>query len=139
MAFSQYLGEEILNWISGNSFASAPQNYLYITLHTADPGSDGLTGDTTNAICNITHKEIAVGSFNSPAASGAGWEIVNSTVIPMVGAAVNSTPITVTHFGVWDDANPKNFLASGALSASVEIQSGDTVQFNGGAMAVKVV
>ena len=32
-----------------------------------------------------------------------------------------------------------NFIASGALTTSVDIQSGDTVQFNGNALGIKVV
>ena len=45
----------------------------------------------------------------------------------------------MTHFGVWDANSGGNFLASGQLTSSVIVVTGDTVQFNIGAMAIKVV
>ena len=54
-------------------------------------------------------------------------------------SAANTSPVTISHFGLWDASSGGNFLASGTLTTNVEIQQGDTVQFNSGAMAVKVV
>jgi hypothetical protein len=73
------------------------------------------------------------------AASGGGYEITNSMVSQMTTSAQNSSPLTISHFGLWDTSSAGNFLASGTLTTNVEVQLGDTVQFNSGAMAVKVI
>ena len=51
----------------------------------------------------------------------------------------NGTQQTLSHFGLWDAQTSGNFIASGALTANVDVQSGDTVQFNSNALAIKVV
>jgi hypothetical protein len=73
------------------------------------------------------------------AASGGGFEITNTGTVQITTSAVNGSPQTLTHFGIWNAATAGNFLASGSLTSSVSVQSGDTVQFNIGAMAIRVV
>jgi len=144
MAFSQYFANKILGWVKGTTFPTALTN-IHVTLHTADPGTAGTTADTTNAICGAHSKSVASSSLSAvAAATGGGFEITNGGVVQMVAAAANSSPITVTHFGIWNAAcasphGSEEFVASGSLTTSVEIQQNDTVQFNIGQMAVKVI
>ena len=140
MAFSQYFATQVLSWVKGSTFPAALSN-VYITLHSADPGTAGTNGDVTSSITNSSNRtqiaSSALGSVGS--ASGGGFEITNSSVVQLTTSANNSSSITVTHFGVWDAQTGGNFLASGSLTSSVDVETGDTVQFNIGAMAVRVV
>ncbi len=81
---------------------------------------------------------IAAGA-SGVAASGGGFQITNSGVCQITTSAQNSSGATVTHFGIWDAASSGNFLASGSLTTNVDVQLGDTVQFNAAAMAIKVI
>jgi hypothetical protein len=114
---------------------------VYVSLHTADPGTAGTNNDVTASVRGVaTRVGIAATAFSSVgAASGGGYEITNSMVSQQTTSAANTTATTISHFGLWDTSSGGNFLASGTLTTSVEIQQGDTVQFNSGAMAVKVV
>ena len=140
MAFSQYFATQVLSWVKGAPFPTALSN-VYISLHSADPGVAGTNADETAAITNTANRTTiassALGAVSG--ASGGGFEITNTGVVQLTTSANNSNAITVTHFGVWDAASGGNFLASGQLTSSVDVELGDTVQFNIGSMAVRVV
>lgn len=140
MAFSQYFATQVLNWVKGSPFPTALSN-VYISLHSSDPGTAGTNGDVTNTITSSTNRTaISSAALSAVAgASGGGFEVTNTGVVQLTTSATNVSPITVTHFGVWDAASGGNFLASGQLTSSVDVEIGDTVQFNIGAMAVRVV
>ncbi len=140
MAFSQYFATQVLSWVKGAPFPTALAN-VYVSLHSSDPGTAGTSGDVTNTITNsVNRTTISSAALSAVAgASGGGFEITNTGVVQLTTSANNSTPITVTHFGVWDAASGGNFLASGQLTSSVDVELGDTVQFNINAMAVRVV
>lgn len=140
MAFSQYFATQVLNWVKGSTFPTALSN-VYVSLHTGDPGSAGTSNDVTSTIKgSATRTTVSSAAFTAVAsASGGGFEITNTGVVQITTSAVNTTTQTVTHFGIWDAATGGNFLASGALTTSVGVQLGDTVQFNIGAMAVRVI
>lgn len=139
MAFSQYLATQVLNWVKGSSFPTALAN-VYVSVHTGDPGTAGTSNDATAAITGTTRKAVSSSAFTSVgAAGGGGFQITNTGVVQITASAVNVATQTLTHFGIWDAASSGNFLASGSLSASVDVATGDTVQFNIGAMAIKVV
>jgi hypothetical protein len=140
MAFSQYFATQVLNWVKGSPFPTALSN-VYISLHSSDPGTAGTNGDVTNTITSSTNRTaISSAALSTVAgASGGGFEVTNTGVVQLTTSATNVSPITVTHFGVWDAASGGNFLASGQLTSSVDVEIGDTVQFNIGAMAVRVV
>jgi len=140
MAFSQYFAEKILGFIKAQPFPTALSN-VYITLHTADPGTAGTNGDATASITGTVNRT-ALSSTNLGAITGAspsGFEIKNTIVVQITTSAVNTVTTTITHFGIWDDQTAGDFVASGTLTSSVDIALGDTVQFNIGAMAIKVV
>ena len=140
MAFSQYLADSVLNWFKGTAFPTELSD-VYISVHTADPGVSGTTGDVTLSIrgtANRTQQSSA--SFSAATnASGGGREITNTTVVQVTSNAQNAAPVTVTHFVVWDAITGGNFLASGILTSQVDVLNGDTVQFNVGAMAIRMV
>jgi len=140
MAFSEYFATQVLSWVKGSPFPTALSN-VYVSLHSSDPGTAGTSGDVTNTVTNSVNRT-SISSANLSVVSGAsggGFEVTNTGVVQLTTSANNSTPITVTHFGVWDAASGGNFLASGQLTSSVDVELGDTVQFNINAMAVRVV
>ena len=140
MAFSQYLATKVLSFYKNTTFPTALAN-VYVSLHNGDPGTAGTSNDVTNSIKgSATRVGIAAANFSAVgAASGGGFEITNSNVCQITTSAQNSSGITVSYFGVWDAATSGNFLASGTLTTNVDVQLGDTVQFNSGAMAIKVI
>lgn len=140
MAFSQYFATQVLNWVKGSPFPTALSN-VYVSLHTGDPGAAGTSNDVTATIKgSATRTTVSSAAFTAVAsASGGGFEVTNTGVVQITTSAVNTTTQTVTHFGIWDASTSGNFLASGALTTPVGVQLGDTVQFNIGAMAVRVV
>jgi hypothetical protein len=138
MAFSTYLADKILAWVKGSAFPTQLSN-VYVSIHTGDPGVAGTSNDVTSAVAG-SRTTVASNAFSSVgSASGGGYEITNTGTVQITASAQNSSATTLTHFGVWDSASGTNFLASGALTSSVQIQQGDTVQFNTGALAIRVV
>ena len=152
MAFSQYFAEKILAWVTGTTFPTGLTS-IHVTLHTADPGVAGTVADVTHAVCGVHSQSVSSHGANSKlsasgAAAGGGFEIINTDVVQMAATAFNTSPVTITHFGFWNlpctsphgtSNPPEEFIASGALTTSVEIQLNDTVQFNTGAMSIKVI
>lgn len=140
MAFSQYFANEILTWIKGSSFPTALSN-VYVSIHTGDPGTAGTSNDVTLTVTGSSNRTaISASAFTGvTGASPSGFEIKNTNTVQITTNAQNGTQQTLTHFGLWDSQTSGNFIASGALTASVDVQSGDTVQFNSNALAIKVV
>lgn len=138
MAFSQYLANNILTWIKGTTFPAALSN-VYISLHSGDPGTAGTANNVQSTITGSANRTaVATSSFGTVgAAGGGGFQITNSASVQITTNA--SAGATVTYFGVWDAVTGGNFLASGALTTSVDVVTGDTVQFNAGALAIRLV
>jgi hypothetical protein len=138
MAFSQYLADKILIWIKGTTFPTALTN-VYISLHSGDPGTAGTANNVQTTITGSANRTaVATTSFSTVgAAGGGGFQITNSASVQITTNA--SAGATVTYFGVWDAITAGNFLASGALTTSVDVVAGDTVQFNAGALAIRLV
>tara|TARA_B100001996_G_scaffold378666_1_gene363184 strand:+ start:2788 stop:3210 length:423 start_codon:yes stop_codon:yes gene_type:complete len=140
MAFSQYFATEILTWIKGSSFPTALSN-VYVSIHTGDPGTAGTSNDVTLTVTGSSNRTaISASAFTGvTGASPSGFEIKNTNTVQITTNAQNGTQQTLSHFGLWDSQTSGNFIASGALTANVDVQSGDTVQFNANALAIKVV
>lgn len=138
MAFSQYLATEILDWFKGGAMPTALST-VFLTVHSGDPGVAGTSNNVTSTIRGDSNRVSITTSTLSTvgAASGGGFQITNGGVVQVSASAAAGA--TVTHFGIWDANSAGNFLASGQLTTSVAVVTGDTVQFNIGAMAIKVV
>lgn len=138
MAFSQYLADKILIWIKGTTFPAALTN-VYISLHSADPGTAGTTANVQATITGSANRTSVTTSTLSTvgAAPSSGFQITNSGSVQITTNAAGGA--TVTHFGVWDAVTGGNFLASGSLTTAVDVVAGDTVQFNAGALAIRLV
>jgi hypothetical protein len=99
---------------------------LFISLHTADPGE---AGDQTTSEATFTGY-----ARQGVARSGAGWTVSGNQVqnaatiaFPQCTAGTN----TITHFGIGTAlSGAGKLLYKGALTASLNVSNGITVQFN---------
>lgn len=138
MAFSQYLADKILTWVKGTAFPAALST-VYVSLHSGDPGTAGTNNNVQSTITGSANRtSVTTSTFSAVgAAPGGGFQVTNSNPVQITTNA--SGGATVTYFGVWDAVTGGNFLASGQLTTSVDVVSGDTVQFNAGALAIRLV
>lgn len=138
MAFSQYLADKILVWVKGTTFPAALST-VYVQLHSGDPGTAGTNNVVQSTVTGSANRtSIATSTFSSvTSATGGGFQITNNSSVQITTNASGSA--TVTHFGVWDAVTGGNFLASGTLTSSVDVVNGDTVQFNAGALSIRLV
>lgn len=138
MAFSQYLADKILIWIKGTTFPTALST-VYISLHSGDPGTAGANNNVQLTITGSANRtSVATSTFSAVgAAPGGGFQVTNNSSVQITTNAAGGA--TVTYFGVWDAVTGGNFLASGQLTTSVDVVAGDTVQFNAGALAIRLV
>lgn len=125
MALSAYLRDKLLDHFLKGSAFTQPTN-IYVSLHTADPGTTGAS-------------EVAGGSYarqlanTSFAAAGSGVKSSNAIV-----DFVSMPAVTVTHVGIWDALTTGNFLVGGALAASKTTNSGDTFRLPSGDIDVSL-
>lgn len=136
MPFSFYLAQGTLNWFR-NSQLDAPPSTVYISLHSADPGVNGINNDVTTAVAGI-RGALPSGNLSVPAASalpGGGFQISNTAPVLITSSALSAA--TLTYFGVWNSASGGNFLAYGILTTPVNAQPGDVLQFTTGQLLIR--
>jgi hypothetical protein len=138
MPFSQYFGQSALNWLRSQQL-DLPPTGLYVSLHTADPGINGVVGDVTTAVAG-GRALLPTANLSAPAASalpGGGLQVSNTAAVLMTSNA--SAPAALTHFGVWTAASGGNFLTYGALAAPVLASTGDVLQFGVGLLVIRSI
>ena len=112
--------------------ASAPLTNLYISLHTADPGTGN--NQTTNETTYTNYARVAV------LRTSAGWTVATNTAVnaalvqfPQCGA----TGATLTYVAIGTAATGAgNVLYSGPLNSSLAVASGIQPQFSASALTV---
>jgi len=112
--------------------ASAPYTNLYISLHTADPGTGN--NQTTNETTYTNYARVAVVRTN------VGWTVATNTAVnaalaqfPQCGA----TGATLTYVAIGTNSTGAgNVLYSGALTSSLAVSSGIQPQFSASALTV---
>ena len=113
---------------------SAAAGSFYISLHTADPGEAGT--QTTSESAYTNYARVAV------ARSGAGWTVSGSNAsnaAAITFATGGATGSLVTHFGIGTDSTGAgNLLFKGALTASLQVNSGITPSFAIGELDVNL-
>ncbi len=113
---------------------SAAAGSFYVSLHTADPGEAGT--QTTSESAYTNYARVAV------ARSAAGWTISGNNVSNAAVVAFptgGATGSLVTHFGIGTDLTTAgNLLFKGALTSSLQVNSGITPSFAIGELDVNV-
>ena len=97
---------------------------LYASLHTADPGS---TGASELSGGSYARQSISFGAPSSGTAASSAT--INFTGLPAA---------TITHIGLWDAVTAGTFHQSGALTSSVVVAAGNTLQFAAGQVTYNV-
>lgn len=125
--FSNYLKNQILNWVKSTAFAADPAA-VYCALWNGDPTDDGLSGtENTTTIRAAGRVAITFGAI-------AGNQSIANSVAVDFGAA--DAGATVTHFAIFDAAAAGNMLFHSALDTTRVIVTSDPVQFPIGDLSV---
>jgi len=138
MPFSQYFGQSTLNWFRSQQL-DLPPSTLYVTLHTADPGINGIVGDVTVAVAGA-RGALPATNLSAPTASalpGGGLQVSNTSPVAMTSSA--QTSAALTHFGVWNSLAGGNFLTYGLLNNPVQVSTGDVLQFAIGQLVIRSI
>lgn len=109
---------------AGGLQPSSAVGFLYVSLHTADPGEAG--AQTTSESTYTSYSRIGV------TRTSGGWTVTNNTVVPTATiafpAATGGTS-TVTHFAVGTAATSTGkILYKGTLSPTITVTNGVTPQ-----------
>lgn len=129
MSFSNFLELELLDHLMSKGSYTPPT--VYVGLSTADPGEDasGLAEPSGNNYARVT---TAAGDWN--AASGGSITNANAITFPEASGSWGEC----THFALFDHSSAGNMLASGELTASKTITSGQIARFAAAALTVSL-
>lgn len=131
MPFSQYLADELIDWVKGTNMPAAPAA-VYVALFNGDPTGAGT--EITNTIKGSTTRDaIALGAVTT---SGNFRQADNTAVITITASA--SAGATADYAAIFDAATAGNLLSYDTLTASKTITTGDEVKFDANAAVYKV-
>jgi hypothetical protein len=99
----------------------------YVSLHTTDPGDTGASEVSGGAYARQGPVTFANAGANPTIAS-------NSAIVTYPTATAGWG--TIGYFGLWDAATAGNFRGAGALSASKNVNNGDTARFLAGTLTI---
>jgi hypothetical protein len=112
--------------------ASSPYTNLYLSLHTADPGTGN--NQTTNETSYTNYARIAV------IRTSAGWTVSSNTATNAAlaqFAQCGATGATLTYVAIGTNVSGAgNVLYSGALNSALTVANGIQPQFSIGALTV---
>lgn len=135
MPHSQYLADQQLNWFRGVGFAAAPVTNLFVSVHSADPGSAGVNNDVTTTVA-AARATLSIANLTAPGAgSPSGRAISNTTTITLTNSALAGA--TLTYFGIWSAVSGGNFLTYGLLSQPINVLTGDIISFPAGLLVIR--
>lgn len=122
---SQYLEDQILNWVKGTTFATAPAN-VYVDL--LDSGSSSLLSTLTGS---STRPSVSFGAIST---DGNGRIMSSSATVTFTASAVAGG--TVAYVTLHDAATGGNELAKVASAKTINI--GDPVEISTGDFTFKM-
>ena len=127
MSASDFLEDELLDQITKKGDYSPVA--VYLALSTADPTDDasGLAEPSGGS-----YARLITAPANWDAASGG--SVANAVDLSFIEATGDWG--TITHFALYDAITEGNMLASGALSASKAVASGNTARFLAGTITI---
>ena len=120
MAIATTYANNLLNALLRATSYTGPAT-VYLSLHTADPGTTG-----ANEVTGGSYARQAI-TFNAAASK----QVASSAQISFTGMPAVGSP-GVQYIGFWDAASAGNFIEGGALSAAKVVNAGDTFQFPSG-------
>jgi hypothetical protein len=127
-AFSNYLENEILDWVNGGAFPSQP-SATWVQLFNGSPDETGSGGTGL-----YTRVAVAAGGWTTT--TGATATITNTNAIVMNASA--ATTAFADNFGVFDNSTSGNLLFYGALAVAKTVSVGDEIRFNASSLTIRV-
>ena len=128
--FSNYLEDQITNWLNGQAFAPQLTGGVFVQLFSSDPGETGvLTGSL------FTRINVPAGGFTR--GTGGAGTLTNTNVITITSNNTGSS-VTATHVGVFNAITSGELLFYGPLTASKTIATGDEVKFNANQLTLTI-
>ena len=127
-AFSNYLENEILDWVNGGAFPTQP-SATWVQLFNGSPTEAGGGG-------TALYSRIAVAAGGWTTTTGATATITNTAAITIATAASSAT--SADNFGIFDNSTSGNLLFYGALSTGKSIAIGDEVKFNASSLTIRI-
>jgi hypothetical protein len=127
-AFSNYLENEILDWVNGGAFPTQP-SATWVQLFNGSPTEAGGGG-------TALYSRVPVYAGGWTTTTGATATITNTTAITITPSASSAT--SATDFGIFDNSTDGNLLFLGALATSKTIAIGDEVKFNAFSLTIRI-
>lgn len=127
--FSNYLEDQITNWLNGQAFAPQLTGGVFVQLYSADPGE---TGSLTGAL--FTRINVAAGGFTR--GTGGAGTLTNTAIITITPSS--GVAVTATHVGVFSLVTGGELLFYGQLTAPKSIAIGDEVKFNANQLTLTI-
>lgn len=137
MPASTYVGNAILDLFL-RGIAVTPPTRVYVSLHTADPGNAGANEVTTVAWPSYVRKDVAGGGAIGTGFDAASAKATANNVELLWPANDGASPVTVTHFGIWDALTGGNLLFHDALTSAKTYQPSDEGVLHADALTVEV-
>lgn len=131
-ALSSYAERKVLDHLFKNTSYTSPS--AYIALFTSDP-TDSASG---TEVSGNGYARVQIDTVMGSATTGSdNSSITNGSNITFAAASGGSFG-TITHIGIFDASSTGNLLAHGALSASKQIDDGDTFQITTGNLTITI-
>jgi len=137
MPISQYLADANLDWIRGTTFPAALSDDVFISLHGANPGYNGVNADVTATLIPAGRVACPIANFTTPV-DGPGAisrQISNSVLVSLTESA--AAPAAVTYFGLWSAQTSGDFLAYGLVTPPANFLAGDIIRFPVGGLVIR--
>jgi hypothetical protein len=128
--FSNYLEDQITNWLNGQPFATTLTGGVFVQLFSSDPGE---TGVLTGAL--FTRINVPAGGFTR--GTGGAGTLTNTNIITITSNNTGGS-VTASHVGVFNAVTSGELLFYGALTASKTIATGDEVKFNANQLTLTI-
>jgi hypothetical protein len=127
-AFSNYLENEILDWVNGGAFPTQP-SATFVQLFNGSPTEEGGGGTAL-----YTRVPVEAGGWTTT--TGATATISNTTAIVITSSATTSA--SADNFGIFDSSTDGNLLFLGELGTAKTISVGDEVKFNALSLTIRI-
>lgn len=127
-AFSNYLENEILDWVNGGAFPTQP-SATWVQLFNGSPTEAGGGG-------TALYSRVAVNAGGWTTTTGATATITNTTAITITPSAATSA--YADNFGIFDNSTSGNLLFLGELNSPKTISVGDEVKFNASSLTIRI-
>jgi hypothetical protein len=130
--------QNLLNWAFGKTPAATPAGVIYLSLHTASPGTDG---QTSNEATGSGYARVATSAASWNVATAADPSVLTNAALIQWPTATGdwSGGANFTHVGMWAHATSTteaNFLGAQAIGTPRNVLNGDTLQLQAGAFSV---